>query len=90
MHPKFVKRITVVINESDYDKISAPVVSNIECTNELTSEDMSSSYTYMKDDTFTYNDLIKVATELTRTVSSHKENSNTFYPTFKIMIEKFR
>ena len=50
---------------------------------------MPSSYTYMKDDTLTYNDFIEVATELARTVSSHKENLNTVYSTFKIMTENF-
>ena len=83
------KKSIVAISEKDYDKICAPVVSSVECGNEFTSEDMSSSYTYMKDDTLTYNNLIEVAT-FSRTVSNHKDNLNTVYSTFKIMIEKFR
>ena len=30
LHPKFVKRGTVAISERYFDKISAPVVSNVE------------------------------------------------------------
>ena len=30
LHPKFVMRGTVAISERDYDKISVPVVSNVE------------------------------------------------------------
>ena len=75
LHPKFAKSSKVVINESDYDKISAPVLSNVESVKEFTSENMPSSYTYMKYNTLTYNDLIEVTTELARTMSSHKKNS---------------
>ena len=90
MHPKFAKRGTVLISDSDYDRISDPVVSNVECINELISDIMSSSYTYMKVDNLTYNNLIELATELARTVCSHKVNLNTVYSKFKKMIEKFR
>ena len=81
---------TADISERHYDKISAPVVSNIECGNEFTSKDMSSTFTYMKDDSLTWNDLIEVATELASAVSINKRDSNTVYSTFKTMIDFFR
>ena len=78
-YPKFAKRSTVLISYSDYDKISDPVVLSFDCVSELTPEEISSSYNYIKGDKLKCNDLIEVAIELARTACIHKVNSNNIY-----------
>ena len=53
LYPKLAKRGTVLRSYSDYDNISATVISNVECVDDLTSEDISPSYTYRKGDNLT-------------------------------------